>query len=497
MGKPDILAAVDLGSNSFHMIVARREGDQLRILDRLREPVRLAEGLEAHRTLSTPARERALACLQRFGQRLREVDAGGVRAVGTNTLRKARQKRGFLGEAEAALGHGIEIIPGYEEARLVYLGVARSLDFDDRPRLVVDIGGGSTELIIGTGEQPRAMDSLHMGCVSFTERYFPGGGITRGRMEAALTAAGVELEPVGAHYQAPLWSEAVGASGTVRAVANGVQAAGWCGFGITRDALQRLRDALLEAGHVDRLRWEGLSVDRRAVLPGGVAVLSAVFETLGVTQLEVADGALREGLLYDLVGRLGEADVRATTVESLVRRYHVDVLQAGRVAATAHYCLQQVAVDWSLQRPFWGRLLNWAAQLHEVGLDISHSQYHKHGAYITRHADMAGFSSLDQQLLAVLVRAHRRKFPVSEFDALPGTHRIPLLRLGALLRLAVLLHRSRSETPLPEFRLRADGLHLKLELPSDWLEQHPLVCADLAQERRWLKRADLRLHIGG
>ncbi|WP_421621085.1 exopolyphosphatase [Alkalilimnicola ehrlichii] len=496
MGKPDILAAVDLGSNSFHMIVARHEGGQLRILDRLREPVRLAEGLETHRTLSAPARERALACLRRFGQRLREVDAGGVRAVGTNTLRRARQKRGFLEEAEAALGHGIEIIPGYEEARLVYLGVARSLDFDGRPRLVVDIGGGSTELIIGAGEQPRAMDSLHMGCVSFTERYFPGGEITPACMERALTASGVEMEPVGAHYQAPLWAEAVGASGTIRAVANVVQAAGWCDYGITREALQRLGDTLLSAGHVDRLRLDGLSDDRRVVLPGGVAVLSAVFETLGVGRMEVAEGALREGLLYDLVGRLGEADVRAATVESLVRRYHVDELQAGRVAATAHYCLQQVAADWSLQRPFWARLLRWAAQLHEVGLDISHSQYHKHGAYITRHADMAGFSSLDQQLLAVLVRAHRRKFPVVEFDALPGSHRIPLIRLGVLLRLAVLLHRSRSETPLPDFRLRGNGHHLKLELPSDWLEQHPLVRADLEQERRWLKRADLRLYLG-
>ncbi|RLK50734.1 exopolyphosphatase/guanosine-5'-triphosphate,3'-diphosphate pyrophosphatase [Alkalispirillum mobile] len=496
MGKPEILAAVDLGSNSFHMIVARREGHHLRILDRLREPVRLAEGLEASRKLSDAARQRALACLDRFGQRLRAVDAGGVRAVGTNTLRRARRTEAFLRQAEAALGHGIEVIPGYEEARLVYLGVARSLDFDDRPRLVVDIGGGSTELIIGTGMRPRAMDSLHMGCVSFTERYFANGAITGKKMEKALVAAGVELEPVAAHYQTPVWAEAVGASGTVRSIASVLQAQGWCDYGITREGLQRLGDALLEAGRVDRLQLAGLSEDRRPVLPGGFVVLSAVFESLGVNRMEVAEGALREGLLHDLLGRMGEADVRSATVDSLARRYHVDELQAERVAATAHFCLEQVAEAWSLQSPPWARQLRWAAQLHEVGLDISHSQYHKHGAYITRHADMAGFSSLDQQLLATLVRAHRRKFPIREFNALPGPHRIPLMRLGALLRLAVLLHRSRSDSPLPEFRLTAEGQHLKLALPGEWLEQHPLVRADLEAEQHWLKRGGVLLHTG-
>ncbi len=499
-----VIAAVDLGSNSFHMVVAAIDPatHTLRILDRLRETVRLGEGLgETQKEISEAARERALGCLSRFGERLQRLRADRVRAVGTNTLRRARDADAFAQAAEAALGHPIEVVSGYEEARLIYLGVAHSLGFDQRRRVVIDIGGGSTELILGTGAQAEQMESLHMGCVGLTGRYFADGRISESRMRDAVVQARLELEPVEALYRAPAWIGAVGASGTVRAAAAVCAERDWSPPGvITAEALDRLRRLVVQAGRCDRLgKLADLSADRQPVFPAGVAILSALFEALGIERMEVADGALREGVLYDLAGRLGmlgdAEDARALAVAALRRRYSVDDAQADRVAATARRLLGHVAEVWGLTEAFYHDLVEWAAHLHEIGLDISHAQYHKHGAYILRNADLAGFSRHEQQLLAFLVRVHRRKLPRGQLKALPKRWRETGKRLAVVLRLAVLLHRGRDDKAVVEPALEPLDGGVRLRFPAGCLEASPLLHADLCQEQRYLERAKVHLEL--
>lgn len=489
-GADETVAAVDLGSNSFHMIVARIVHGQLHVLDRLQETVRLGAGLDERNRLTAEAGRRAIDCLKRFGQRLHGMQASSVRAVGTNTLRRARRVEKFLARAEAALGHPIEVISGREEARLIYLGVAREIP-EDGPRLVIDIGGGSTELILGERMEPRLAESLYMGCVSMWQAHFPNGRITAKALRRAETAARLELQPVEAQFRHG-WQLAYGSSGTIRTIGAVARAAGWCDSDITPAALAHLREALLEAGHVDRLRFAALSADRAPVFPGGVAILTAVFDALGIESLRVSDSALREGLLYDLLGRLRHEDVRERTIGGLSALYHVDKSQAARVEATARECFTQVAADWNLTDAD-AALLSWAARLHEMGLAVAHTQYHKHGAYLARYADLPGFSSTEQQGLALLIRAHRRKFPLDEFALLPAAPRRQAQRLATLLRLAVLLHRGRSDAPLPRLRLSAGKRSLRVNFPGRWLAQHPLTLADLQQESEWLGQAGMKL----
>lgn len=486
------IAAVDLGSNSFHMIVARMHDGQLRVLDRLREPVRLGAGLDKDLRLLPDARKRALDCLERFGQRLRELGSERVRVVGTNTLRRARDAD-FLEQAQLALGHPIEVITGVEEARLIYLGVAHSLADSGGRRLVMDIGGGSTELIIGEGFNPLRMDSLYMGCVSLSERFFADGKFSKSNFQAAELAAGIELEPITARFRRLGWQLAAGASGTIRTVRELVVEAGWSEQGITLAALRKLRKAMLDAGHIDKLKLKGLSDDRRPVLAGGVAILLVTFEALGIERMLIAQGALREGLLYDLLGRIHHDDVREAAVQAMAARYQVDTAHAARVEQTALALLQQVAAAWGLDAQSLKTWLHWAAVLHEVGLVVAHSQYHKHGAYLIQHSDLAGFSVRDQLLLATLVRAHRRKLPREELAALPKGLQELLRKLIVLLRLAVLLRRDRSDRALPEIKVKIDGDRLTLKFPAGWLDEHPLSHADLVQERKPLEAAAVKL----
>ncbi len=490
------VAAVDLGSNSFHMVVARLQGNELSPIDKLREMVRLAAGLDKAHVLSAEAQHRALACLERFGQRLSGMPQGSVRAVGTNTLRSAHNARAFIAVAEEALGHPIEIISGREEARLIYLGVAQSTPDNSGQRLIVDIGGGSTECIIGRDFQTRHLESQYMGCVSMSQRFFADGEITRKRWEDAVLACAQEIEPIAARYRSIGWETVLGASGTIKAIQCVAQEAGWIKTGITPVALNTLAAALIEAGHVNKLKLSGLGNDRAAVFPGGVAVLYATFKALNIESMEVSEGALREGLLYDLTGRIRHEDVRHRSATSLAERYHVDVAQAERIRQTAWACLAQVATDWGLEDEEAKRFLGWAAQLHEVGLGIAHNHYHKHGAYIIENSDMPGFSRLEQQYIAALVRVHRRKFATGIFNALSTNWRESLTKLAVLLRLSLVLHRSRVETPLPKFTLKVRDTHsLALCFPENWLDTHPLTRADLEQESTYLKVAQFKLHV--
>ncbi len=497
---PRQIAAVDLGSNSFHLKVARvDEAGRLQVVDRLREMVRLAAGLDPKtRCLDESTQTRALETLARFGQRLRGLPREVVRVVGTNTLRSAKNAAQFIARAEAALGHEIEIISGREEARLIYLGVVACLSGNER-RLVVDIGGGSTEVIVGEGLNPLERESLHMGCISWTRAHFPDGRLSGRAWQRAVLAARTQLEPVEAGFRRLGWERAVGASGTVRAVAKVTEALGGGAGVITVEGLKAVADAVLEARHIERLRLPGLDAQRAPVFPGGLAVLTALFQGLGIEAMEVSDGALREGLLYDLLGRLHRhQDSREESIRDLQRRYHVDQDQARRVAETAQALWRRLGDDLKINDPRWGRELEWAALTHEIGMDIAHSQYHKHGAYILQHADQAGFSRQEQLRLSLLVRLHRRKFNPALADVLVEKDaRRAVVCLAPLLRLAVLLHRSRAPLapPLADCELAAGKGWLSIRFPAGWLDAHPLTRADLEQEADYLAAGKWRLEF--
>lgn len=496
LANPDIVAAVDLGSNSFHMIVARISEGHMQVTDRLKEMVRLGEGLTEDKQITPEVEERALACLERFGQRLRTFPPGSVRAVGTNTLRQLSGESDFIARAEAALGHNIQVIAGREEARLIYLGVAHDLAAGTERRLVVDIGGGSTEIIVGLGFSPRLRESLHMGCVSMSGRHFADGRITARAMEKAELTGALEVRPVREIFRGAGWRTAVGSSGTIRSIAAVVTAEGWSEDGISAPALARLREALIDAGRVSAIALKGLSDERRAVFPGGVAVLRAIFETLGIERMQVSDYALREGLIYEMMGRVQHADIRERTVMTLCRQFQIDQDHGQRVRGTALALYRQLASAWSLDDPAQTLMLAWAARLHEIGLMVAHSQYQKHGAYLLRNADLAGFTRQEQMLLAALVLGHRRKFPVQELAALPSGMRQSAHRLCVILRLAVLLNRGRSPLGKPNPDITASGDQLRLDFPGDWLITHPLTQLELEQEAELLNAAGLRLVFG-
>lgn len=486
-------AAVDLGSNSFHMIVANLVDGRLQIIDRMKEMVRLASGLNDRHELSKESMQLALECLQRFGQRIREIPHLNVRAVGTNTLRQARNGSVFLSQAHSALGHPIEIIAGREEARLIYSGVAHSLYDEVHQRLVIDIGGGSTELIIGCGFETYATESLYMGCVNTGQRFFDDGKIKAKKMRKAILFAMQELESIETAYKKMGWDYALGSSGTIISIRDVVQAQGWCDSGITVSALIRLKDELIAAGDSAQINFTGLSERRKPVFASGVAILCGVFEALNLEKMNISEGALREGLLYDLIGRVHNEDVRDKTIMAVMQRYSVDMEQANRVKDTAGNLFRQVKTAWGLDERTDLKLLMWGALIHEIGLSVAHNQYHRHGAYLTANSDLAGFSHQEQMQLAMLVRSHRRKFPLEEIESIAVSTRASVIKLCILLRLAVVLHRSRSNSSLPAIRINIDKNRINLDFPSGWLGRHPLTFVDLSTEQDFLQAADIKL----
>jgi exopolyphosphatase / guanosine-5'-triphosphate,3'-diphosphate pyrophosphatase len=479
------------------MVVARYSHGQLTIIDRLREMVRLAAGVAENGRIDKDAATRALACLERFGQRLHAMHADNVRVVGTNALRLARRKQAFLERAREALGHPIEIIGGMEEARLIYLGVAHTMPSEPGRRLVVDIGGGSTELIIGEGLAPLELESLQMGCVSVSERFFRDGKLSAKRLARARVAARLELEPVQAAFRRRGWDRTVGSSGTVRVIGDAIRELDPQATSITPAGLERLLTYMSEAGHLRELSLACVTEERRPVFPGGVAILAEVFEVLGIEEMRVAEGAMREGLLYDMLGRFTDEDARERTVRAMQGRYHVDLAQAERVETTVMEFLRQSAEVWRLEDPLAELALKWAARLHEIGLDVSHSGYHRHGAYLLENADMPGFPREEQRLLARLVGGHRRKLSLEGLDELVPPWDRSALYLIVLLRLAVLLHRGRSPTALPPIELTAKPRSLEVTFPGRWVADHPLTSADLQQEIDHLRAHGFRLRVFG
>lgn len=438
---------------------------------------------------------RALACLERFGQRVRELRPGTVRAAGTNTLRQAKNGDVFLERAQNALGHPIEIISGREEARLIYLGVAHSVPAEDGQRLVVDIGGGSTECIIGEQFETISTESLYMGCVSYSMRFFPAGSLKKEDFRRAEIAARLELQSIERRYRSIGWRTCFGSSGTILAIAEILRANGWSDQGITRKGLKRLKRSIVAAGSLPKLTIEALDADRAPVLPGGVAILSAIFKSLRIERMTPSSGALREGLIYDLLGRIRHEDVRDRTIRWLSEHYGVDDEHATRVERTALECLEQMASSWGLDVAECRHYLSWAARLHEIGLEVAHTGYHKHSAYIVEHADMPGFSRGEQLVLSAIIHAHRRKFLREHFARVPRDKTDLAIRLGFLFRLAACLNRSRSTRPLPSFMLEARKNAVTLSFPDEWLDEHPLTRADLEDDAQFLKGVGIELSV--
>ena len=480
----ELIAAVDLGSNSFRLQVARVVGDQIYPLDVLKESVRLAAGLNADKMLDLDSQARGLAALRQFGERLRGFEVGAVRAVATNTLRVARNAPQFLALAEDVLGFPIDVIAGREEARLIYVGVAHSLPNSSQRRLVVDIGGGSTEFIIGRAFDPLLTESLYMGCVSYSLRYFPDGKVDHHRFREAEIAAARELENIARDYLAMGWDVAIGSSGTAREVEeildqNGFNPAGQAG--ITRVGLDRLKAALIKAGSAERLQLAGMRNDRMLVLPGGLAILSAIFEFFELAQMSYGDGALRLGVLYDLLGRFHHHDMRDATVGQFMQRYQVDPGQARRVEAGALNLFSQLSTRPGPAHDDALRFLSWAARMHEIGISVAHSAYHKHGAYILNFADMPGFSKKDQGRLAFLVLGHRGK--LEKISGLSRDEGDWLLIFA--LRFAALFNRARhGDGPVIEVVKAARVFSLRL--PDGWLKRNAMTRVALDDEvRAW------------
>jgi len=491
----DLVAAVDLGSNSFRMLVAQAvntpSGTQLRPIDTLRESVRLAGGLTENKLLGNDAYQRGLAAIRRFGERIRGFDPANVRAVATNTLRVAKNAQQFVDDAQEALGFPIEVIAGVEEARLIYIGAAHEVQAVQGNRLVVDIGGGSTEFIIGKGYEPKLMESLYIGCVSHSMRFFPRGNIDAHAFKEAELAARREIQVISGAYLKSGWKQAIGSSGTARALAELIGANDLNGLGdgltmgrvnassglITREGLKALKKHLLKYEHVNQVELIGLKDDRRTVWPGGLAIMIAVFDELGIEAMEVTDAALRTGVLYDLLGRSQHHDMRYVTVEQFMQRYAVDREQADRVGKLAAEFLKHLPKPESESRADNVALLQWAANLHEIGLSISHNGYHKHSAYIAGNADMPGFSKNDQARLAALLIGHTGKL-----GKLASNQGFQDWRMLFCLRLAQVLCRGRSDTDLPKVKVSEhDGSYL-VSLSKEWAAEHPLTEFSLMKE---------------
>lgn len=493
--EPKVIAAIDLGSNSFHMVVASNQDGRLKIIDRIREMVRLSTGLDKSQKLDEEAKLRALACLQRFGQRLRDMHADTVRAIGTNALRRAKKTDDFLAEAELALGHPIEIISGIEEARLIYQGTNYAISRPYDQRIVIDIGGGSTELIIGEGVRPIHMESLFMGCVSISERHFPEGKLSQKSFTSAVMDAKSQLRPVIGKFKKVGWNLEIGTSGTIKGISEAIHDQLGGGKTISMQSLVSLSEKIFEKNHIKELSISGVKKERLPVLPGGLAILYAIFESLGIRRLNYSEGGLREGVLYDFLGRLRleHEDVRAKTVHTLEQKYYTDYEQSNRTEIVALMMLSKVRKDWSLNNLQYENYLRWAARLHEIGIDIAHTGYHRHGAYLLQNSDLPGFAWNEQRILACLVGSHRRKIRTDLFKDFHVDVHQSLKYLITLLRLAVLLNRDRIDGELPIIDVNANDNGLDIAFPKDWLQEHPLTEIDMQQEKDYLKNIDIAL----
>lgn len=479
-----LYAAVDLGSNSFHMVIARLTEGRLQIVDRIKERVRLAEGMDEQRRMSPEAMARGLDCLALFAERLTNIKPDQIRIAGTYTLRRASNARDFVREAAKVLNHPIEIISGQEEARLIYQGVAHTQHIEGQV-LVVDIGGGSTELIIGEGFEHKALTSRKMGCVSFTQSFFGNGKLSEKAFNNAVLEAQHQLAPIINQYRKLGWQSCLGSSGSIRTVRDVLQGEEWTDGAITLAGLERLKEEMLKHKRVDQLKLAGLTEERQGVFAAAVAILLGLFTSLPIERMEYSDGALREGLLYEFEERLQHHDIRERTALALSTHYRIDKRQATRVESSVLSLFDALSGPWEMPEEPYRAILGWAARLHEIGLAINYSGIHKHSAYILQNTDLPGFNQDDQALLAALVRFHRKGLKLSELPALPNHDEQTVLRCIRILRLAVAAHHRRQDNLLPEWNVQAAGDQLVVTLPLDWCDENKLLMQNLEKEHRY------------
>ncbi|MFK5914302.1 MAG: exopolyphosphatase [Woeseiaceae bacterium] len=494
--QPRMMAAVDLGSNSFHMIVASlEENGTLKIIDRIKEMVRLSAGLDSKNNLNEETQQRALECLSRFAQRLQNIHEKDIRITGTNTLRIAKNSNKFIKKAKKVLGHRIDVISGVEEARLVYHGAVYSLAELGNRRLVVDIGGGSTEIIIGKNNKPIKLESLEMGCVSITKMFFSDGVINKSKLKKADIFARQKVEPERRSYLKTGWEQCVGTSGSIRSISKVLLATKMTDGTITEKGLKQLLDKLLQFELINNIELDGLNTDRQQVFIGGVIVLNAIFKALKLKEMIASDGALREGLMLDMVGRIKHEDIREPSVLQMASRYEVRQEHAANIILSCKYLSNKLSKVWSLNDENNQLLLLWAAHLHEIGLAISLTSYHKHGAYLVLNSDMPGFSMHEQLLLSLLIRYHRQKFMLEDFESFSPKYCNKIFYLIIILRIAVILNRSIPEYQKPDYTVKAKKGLLILSFPEHWFEANPLTIADFENETNYLAKIGIDLLI--
>ena len=484
-------AAIDLGSNSFHLLVANFKSGQIFPIDSVKHMVRLAAGLDENKRISPEYLTKAYESLESMSERIQNIPDAQVRIVGTNTLRVAKNSRQFLEHAEHILGHEIEIISGREEARMLYLGVAQSTSDNPTRKLVMDIGGGSTELIIGDGMKPEKRESLYMGCVSYTKKYFKQGVINKDNWKRAVIHALQELNPFVQAFKKQGWKHSVGASGTMRATAKILLANQWATTGITLSGLKLMKRKCFELGHVDKLNeLSGLSEERRPVFIGGLAIVYALMKAFKIEQMDVSNGALREGLIYEMLDGPKHISVTKRSIKKLSEQFTVDNIQVENVLRHSEDLFAKLNIKVKKRAH---ALLNAAIQLHEIGLSIAHSQYHKIGAYIIQHADMPGFSNQQKLIMSILVRLHRRKISKSALAMLTPRQYEAVIPLLVVMRLAIVFARNRHFEPIPIDVIHWEANTIELIINFDWLIEHPLIKADLNDEVKRLQVIDIEL----
>ena len=488
-----LLAAIDLGSNSFHLMVAKAEFGELRPVHALAEKVQLGETDDSG-LLTDSAIARGLACLERFKQLIDSTSPDKLRIVGTNALRRAKNRQAFIDPAEQIIDTPIDVIYGREEARLIYLGVAHTLSDDANTRLVIDIGGGSTEFILGERFEPKKLESLQMGCVSYGRHYLPEGLIHRDGFEAAYHRARIEVSHIRRRYNSNLWQEAVGSSGTLRAIEALITAAGWRDSGIDRDSLEKLKEALLTFKHTNDINLDGLSDTRKSVVTSGLAITLGIFDGLQIQEMRTSTGALREGVIYDLIGRFSHEDVRTRSVSAMQQRYSADQTIADLVCRRVGLLASAISSEWHLSRSEVD-LLTWAAALHEVGVAVSQKNYSQHSAYLVLNSDLPGFAQQDQEIMATLISGLRGKIRLDALDAIPDRKRQNVARMMVLLRLAVTLKHVEEVESIPNLAVCARGETLTLTYPKDWGEAHPLTIWEILQSESSFKRLGIALTL--
>lgn len=493
---PREFAAIDLGSNSFHMIVARIVNGSIQVLSRIKRRVRLAEGLDEQRVLNQAAIDRGIACLALFAKRLNGFSPENVKVVGTYTLRRAVNNGDFLQQAKAVFPFPIEIISGQDEARLIYAGVSHTQAENGR-KLVVDIGGGSTEMTIGDNFTPLRAESRHMGCVSFAKRFFGDDKLSPERFEQAYQTAMDKIEDLAWEYRELGWKYVFGSSGTIKSVSKVLEANGYGDGLITENRLVALIDNCLKFERLSRIELKGLLEERADVLVPGLAILLALFRTFHIQSMRYSDGALREGVMYGLESSFQVGNIRQRTAEALAQQFNIDQQQAQQVQKTALRLFEQVTV-WKNKRQSkeLKSMIKWASLLHEVGISINHNGVNRHSAYIIANRDLPGFDSEQQNLLALLMKHHLKGFKRSDIRSTNRYQHRDLLTLLRLFRLAVLLNRARQATVFPEsLELTIEKNEWTLQFESDFLAQNPLITADLEEESRLLEQLECRLHF--